>query len=338
MALIASSTMSEYQINLEWTIAEDRLKDMKDSINNEYLESEEFIAFYSSGVEYFLKIYPNGNNEGCRGKTKIFLHMKLGNAKKIEAEYKISFKFAEWSRKFNYTFEKSEGRGISCCTVAELFDPNKKFLVDGKFTFKVEGILLIEHEESKWKRKLLQPKRTTTQGLRDLWNTDFKDFTIISDGKEINVHKNVLACQSTVFAAMLKPHTKEAIKNKVEIFDFAFDIVEKGIKLCYKQILVSDCSVEKSLLLLKFNDKYDIKVVKVENLEEYLGDQITVENVCEISKCAGETNALKLQNKCMDFLVLFLSKKEDMPNMEFLEKTVLITAIKNSSCRKCQTL
>uniref|UniRef100_A0AC35GIJ9 BTB domain-containing protein n=1 Tax=Panagrolaimus sp. PS1159 TaxID=55785 RepID=A0AC35GIJ9_9BILA len=254
----------EHPFNLEWIIAEDRLKALKDTTKNEYLESGKFAVAHSSGVNYYLAVSLNGDTGARR------------------------------------------------------------------------GFLKIEHE-SKWKRKLLKPKRTTTRSLRDLWNAGFKDFTIVVGRKEIEVHKNVLACQSPVFEAMFKPHTIEAKESKVEISDYTFEIIEKGIKLCYKQILVSDCSVEESLLLLKFTDKYDIKVVK-ENLEEYLGDQVTVENVCEISKCSGETNALKLGKKCLDFLVLLLAKKELVPNMEILESSFLISAIKNSSCRKCQTL
>uniref|UniRef100_A0AC35GMZ6 BTB domain-containing protein n=1 Tax=Panagrolaimus sp. PS1159 TaxID=55785 RepID=A0AC35GMZ6_9BILA len=337
MASNTSSTMFEYPINLEWTIAEDRLKSVKNSAKNEYLESEKFIAIYSSGVKYFVRIYPNGNTIAQGGKTWVFLCLELGNEKKVYAEYTFSIKSAEWNHKIYFTFEKSYGWGITCFTVDELFDSDMKLFVNGKLTLKVEGTLFIEKADSKWKRKILQPKQTKTQGLRDLWNTDFKDFTIVVGKKEIEVHKCVLACQSPVFAAMLKPHTKEAIENKVVISDFTFEVVEKGIKLCYTQLHVSDCSVKENLLLLKFTDKYDIKVVK-ENLEEYLGDQIAVENVCEISKCSGETNVLKLQNKCLDFLALFLSKKEDIPNMEILEKTVLIAAFKKLSCYKCQTL
>uniref|UniRef100_A0A914QCH1 BTB domain-containing protein n=1 Tax=Panagrolaimus davidi TaxID=227884 RepID=A0A914QCH1_9BILA len=268
--------MFEYPINLEWTIAEGRLKALKDSTKNEFLESDKFTVAHSSDVKYSLKIYPNGNTNAQRGNTWVFLWLGLGNEKKVNAEYTFSIKSAEWNHKINFTFEKSIGLGNTCSTVAKFFDSRKKFIVDGKFTLKVEGILKIEKADPKWKRKILQPKRTTTQSLRDLWNTDFKDFTIVVGRKGIEVHKNVLACQSSVFTAMLKLHTKEAKENKVVISDFTFEIVEKGIKLCYTQLHVSDCSVKESLLLLKFTDKYDIKVLK-ENLEESLGEQITVE-------------------------------------------------------------
>uniref|UniRef100_A0AC35FWK7 BTB domain-containing protein n=1 Tax=Panagrolaimus sp. PS1159 TaxID=55785 RepID=A0AC35FWK7_9BILA len=328
MALNASSTMSEYPINLEWTIAEKRLKALKDSTKNEFLQSEKFTAIHSSDVQYFLRIYPNGNKESNRGKTWVFLWVKLENEKTIEAGFILSVKSAEWSHKFNFTFEESYGRGISCCTVAELFDSDMEFIVKGKLTLKVEGILKIEKAESTCARKILQPKRQQSQSLRDLWNTDFEDFVFVVEEKKIKVHKCVLAVQSPVFARMFKSGMRETIENEVVIPDFTFEIVEKAIKLCYKQLHVSDCSVEESLLLLKFADKYDIAVLQ-SNLEKYLGDQITVENFCEISNGAIDGNALKLQNKCMDFLVLLFAKKEVVPNLELLYKDFLIGAVKN---------
>uniref|UniRef100_A0A914QE55 BTB domain-containing protein n=1 Tax=Panagrolaimus davidi TaxID=227884 RepID=A0A914QE55_9BILA len=326
--------MFEYPINLEWTIAEGRLKALRDSSKNERLVSDKFTAIHSSNVQYSLRIYPNGDEDKARGKTWIFFNLELGNEKTIEAEYQFSIKFANWSFKTNDTFKESTGYGILCCTVDELFDSDMKFIANGKLTLKVEGILKIEKAESTCTRKILQPKRQKSQSLRDLWNTDFEDFVFVVEEKKIKVHKCVLAVQSPVFATMFKSAMRETVENEVVISDFTFKIVEKAIKLCYKQLHVSDVTYDESILLLKFADKYDI----ASNLEKYLGDQITVENVCEISKCAGETNALKLQNKCMDFLVLLLSKKEVVPNMELLDKDFLIGAITNSSCRKCQTL
>uniref|UniRef100_A0AC34G5Q4 BTB domain-containing protein n=1 Tax=Panagrolaimus sp. ES5 TaxID=591445 RepID=A0AC34G5Q4_9BILA len=130
---------------------------------------------------------------------------------------------------------------------------------------------------------------------------------------------------------------KEANENKVEITDFSFDIVEKAVKLCYHRKLVSDFTTEECFSLLKFADKYNMESIQ-ENLEAYLGERITVSNVCEMCNGAIAENLLKLQNYCMDFVLICLSKKELVPNMELLEKDFFIAAITNLSCQKSQSL
>uniref|UniRef100_A0AC35F6D2 Uncharacterized protein n=1 Tax=Panagrolaimus sp. PS1159 TaxID=55785 RepID=A0AC35F6D2_9BILA len=67
-------TMLYFPTALEWTIAEERLKALKDSNENGYLESERFTAFQSLNVKYFLQICPNGDIDSHRGKTWILLN------------------------------------------------------------------------------------------------------------------------------------------------------------------------------------------------------------------------------------------------------------------------
>uniref|UniRef100_A0A914QIL7 Uncharacterized protein n=1 Tax=Panagrolaimus davidi TaxID=227884 RepID=A0A914QIL7_9BILA len=110
MASVSSVSMSEYPIALEWTIAEERLKALKDT-KNESLESEKFTAIHSSDVQYYLEIYPNRSDYEDPGETHVFLFLELGNEKKIGSEFTLSIKFAEWSRKFNYMIGRHNGWG-----------------------------------------------------------------------------------------------------------------------------------------------------------------------------------------------------------------------------------
>uniref|UniRef100_A0AC34FGK9 BTB domain-containing protein n=1 Tax=Panagrolaimus sp. ES5 TaxID=591445 RepID=A0AC34FGK9_9BILA len=146
-----------------------------------------------------------------------------------------------------------------------------------------------------------------------------------------------MAARSPVFAAMFKSNLKESIENQVIITDSSFEIIEKAVKLCYHRNLVSDISNDDAIAILTFADKYDIAVVR-DNLELYLGDQLSTSNISDLVTYAVETNALNLQKKCIEFLADCTSKKEIIRHMnEFCEK--YISFVHDILVyRKCETL
>uniref|UniRef100_A0A914YZ10 BTB domain-containing protein n=1 Tax=Panagrolaimus superbus TaxID=310955 RepID=A0A914YZ10_9BILA len=257
-------------VAIEWRIPENCLKEIKDK-PGEYLKSNVFNASNIPDLQYFITICPNENVEDLLGQTWIYFHLRYEDELKIEANFDIKIESANYSSKENYVFEESDEWVGECCNTEELFDPEKRYIVDGKMIIKIEGTLTTEKE---------MPKKSETFGdNRDalclgLWNQENKDFTIIVDEKEIAAHKNVLAARSPVFARMFESGMKEAKENRVVIKDFPFNIVEAAIKLCYHHSLVPYATLNDKIKFLSFFDKYNIQPLKVSFFKIYFNNEL----------------------------------------------------------------
>uniref|UniRef100_A0AC35EXL4 BTB domain-containing protein n=1 Tax=Panagrolaimus sp. PS1159 TaxID=55785 RepID=A0AC35EXL4_9BILA len=256
--------------------------------------------------DYYLKIYPNGYGDEHRGNAWIFLHLILGNQKKVETEYTIAVKSVNFSKKSSHIYLKSKGHGHYIAKTNELFGPDKNFFIDGKFTVKVYGTFKFGDDISK---AIEQQKWEGTVLGDNLWNNNTKDFAIVVDGKETTAHKLILYSQSAVFSAMLNSNMKESNENKVVISDFSFDIVEAAVKMIYNCNCVTSFNIDDLMLLQQFFDKYQIQELK-DKVESVL-----------IGKIFG---------------IVSFASKTPLSDIEILDKDIAIEILQNLECHSVE--
>ena len=167
----------ECPISIKWEIEEAKLAALKDS-DGECLTTDFFEASNIPGVIYRLKCYPNDNREAW-----LYLGIAYGNETQVLADVTFSIESAGFCQKRSYV--KDKPRGVKCCKTYQLFFPN--YMVNGKLTVKCTGILSVERKSNytdvdsdgeKWKMEGF---------LGSIWSGNETDFTIVVDGKCIEV-------------------------------------------------------------------------------------------------------------------------------------------------------
>uniref|UniRef100_A0A914QTA6 BTB domain-containing protein n=1 Tax=Panagrolaimus davidi TaxID=227884 RepID=A0A914QTA6_9BILA len=240
-------------ISMQWKVKEADLKSKKESSGFLYSKRINLASF--SGVKYYLAIRPKFINDENESRTQLCLHLSMEKEKKIEAVYDFSIDSANFNYGEQNIFEKSCGWGFFLCSTEDLFDPTKRYFVNGVLTVNLNGILMVEKE------KIIS--LNCKNGLASTAKRNGKDFLIVIGDKKLKVHKQVLKDASLAFAGMLQSGMKEAIENKMIIEDFEFKIVEAAIKLLYGVNGLRKFSFEEMLVLYRFADKYEIQHIMV---------------------------------------------------------------------------
>uniref|UniRef100_A0A914Q195 MATH domain-containing protein n=1 Tax=Panagrolaimus davidi TaxID=227884 RepID=A0A914Q195_9BILA len=111
------------------------------NFDTECLNGKFYYAYNIPGLQYYLAIYPNGEDEEDRGESWACLIFYGSKERRISAEYTISVKSANFSKNVNKFFDDNDGWGSVLCKTEEFFDSKSKFFVNGEIIINVKGIL-----------------------------------------------------------------------------------------------------------------------------------------------------------------------------------------------------
>jgi len=128
----------------------------------------------------------------------------------------------------------------------------------------------------------------------------FSDVTLCVEGKELSLHRNILAARSPVFRAMFEHNMRENYAGVFHVPDFSLDVVQDMVQFVYSGLAPN---LEKhSLELFAIADKYGMTRLKLQ-CEAHLLTITSVNNVCEIIIIADLHQSENLKKEAMQFLV-----------------------------------
>lgn len=146
---------------------------------SETISGEKRVVPNLDSMKYYLKFYPNWSK-----KCRIYLFLEMQENLNLIVNAKIICKSANFVDYWTHIYQKSDSYGAKFCLSEELFDPEKKFIVENQICISFEATLSIfDVNDFPFKKAKIQ----TSLGPI-LWeNKNGKDAKIVVGGKDIKV-------------------------------------------------------------------------------------------------------------------------------------------------------
>lgn len=160
---------------------------------------------------------------------------------------------------------------------------------------------------------------TLSKNFKDLIaNKESCDTTLNVQDKEYKAHRAVLIARSPVFAAMFLHETLEKQTGVVTISDCDPDSFEGFLEFLYTGKF-EEPSTRSALYLYETSDKYEVQELKAFCVE-YLMENLSVENVCDVVILADKYEEFKLLSAAQDFFNKNLGEIFDTSQWDSLVK------------------
>jgi speckle-type POZ protein len=275
----------------------------------EYLENFVHLPRGEDTLTWSIKIYPKGNGENNKDFVFLCLNRVINNNAKSN---KIGFR----SRFF---LKNSEGKDIEMRihpnpSHSDYVSYIKRDVLfpqispaDSIVVF-VEIDVAVETVTTQLDDNGLGFKSCSCEGalgddyLKILNDDLLTDFTIKVEGKEIRVHKAILAARSPVFAAMFNHEDTDEVKTGVLcIEDVEYSVLREMLNFIYAGRCTPDITDLASDLLIAA-DKYRLEELK-NHCERCLMQALAHDNACQLLIISDVYNAERLRQKAVRFIL-----------------------------------
>ncbi|KAJ8673868.1 hypothetical protein QAD02_005130 [Eretmocerus hayati] len=141
----------------------------------------------------------------------------------------------------------------------------------------------------------------------------YSDVKFVVQGKDIHAHKNVIASQSPVFAAMFEHEMNECNQNVVDIIDIPYRAMYELFRFIYAGTVKDIDDVAMDLLIA--SEKYLIKDLKTV-CEKHLARKLSPKNIVSYLNLAELHGASQLKNRGIAFVTKYADIIADSPHFD----------------------
>lgn len=146
------------------------------------------------------------------------------------------------------------------------------------------------------------PPSTLMADMKKMFDSELgSDVTLVaSDGRSLHAHKIILATRSDAFRAMLFGGMRESTQKEIAFPDMTFDVLSTLVQFLYTDN--ADINGDVVVGLFMAADQYQLTRLRA-LCENFILQNISLENVCTIFQTAHRLNAHKLRGFCFNWII-----------------------------------
>ena len=146
------------------------------------------------------------------------------------------------------------------------------------------------------------PKSTLVEDMRKMFNSPLgSDLKLIaSDGRELHAHKIILAMRSEAFRALLFGGMRESTQAEIQFPDIKYEVLSLVVEFLYTDTANITGDIVVGLFMAA--DQYQLGRLRA-LCEDFILQNISIENVCTIFQTADQLQAHKLRGFCFNWII-----------------------------------